>query len=175
MRILIAAAGLLVASPAMAEVVNSGEHGFEIRHSAIVPLPPQEAMEAFAGVERWWDDEHTYSGSASNLSMKLEPGGWFCERLPNGGGIEHLRVTYVDPGNRAVLTGSLGPLLYEATAGVLDVQFQPVGTGSRVTFDYKVAGFANGGAAKVAPLVDQVIGALVARYVVSTRPERAGS
>ena len=35
-----------------------------------------------------------------------------------------MRVTYVDPGKRIVLTGSLGPLLYEATAGVMDVQFE---------------------------------------------------
>ena len=54
--------------------------------------------------------------------MSLSPGGCFCERLPNGGGIEHMRVAFVDPGKRLVLTGSLGPLLYQATAGVMDVQ-----------------------------------------------------
>ena len=170
MRFFAAIAVLLAASPAAAEVVGSSEHGFEIRHSAIVPLPPEQAMNAFANVGDWWDAEHSYSGSATNLSMVLEPGGCFCERLPNGGGIEHLRVTYVDPGKRVVLTGSLGPLLYEATAGVMDVQFQPVGSGSRVTLDYRAAGFANGGASKLAPLVDKVVGGLVARYVISTRP-----
>ena len=173
MRIFAAAAALAIGTSAAAEVVASGEHGFEIRQSAIVPLPPQEAMTAFANVGAWWDGEHTYSGSASNMSMALQPGGCFCERLPNGGGIEHLRVTYVDPGKRVVLTGSLGPLLYEATAGVMDVEFQPVGNGSRVTLNYKVAGFANGGAARLAPLVDKVLGAQVARYVVATRPSAA--
>ena len=170
MRYLAAIALLLAGSPAAAEVVNSGEHGFELRHSAIVPLAPEAAMNAFANVGNWWDGRHSYSGSSTNLSMTLEPGGCFCERLPNGGGIEHLRVSYVDPGKRLVLTGSLGPLLYEATTGVMDVQFQPVGTGSRVTLNYRVAGFANGGASKLAPLVDGVIGGLVARYVISTRP-----
>ena len=33
-----------------------------------------------------------------------------------------MRVTYVDPGKRIVLTGALGPLLYEATTGVMDIQ-----------------------------------------------------
>lgn len=172
MRILFtaaAAAALAVPMPSAAEVVNSGEHGFELSHSAVVPVPPEAAMRAFANVAAWWDDDHSYSGSASNMSMMLQPGGCFCERLPNGGGIEHLRVTFVDPGKRIVLTGSLGPLLYEATTGVMDVQFTAVGNGSRVTVNYKAAGFANGGAGKMAPVVDRVLGSLVGRYVVSTR------
>lgn len=170
MRILVAAAALMVSTPAAAEVVSSSEHGFELRHSAIVPLPPAQALRAFSDVGRWWDGDHTYSGSASNLSMNLQPGGCFCERLPNGGGIENLRVTYVDPDKRLVLTGSLGPLLYEATAGVMDVQFTPVGTGSRVAFNYRVTGFARGGADKLAPAVDRVLDGMVGRYVASTRP-----
>ena len=164
MRRLVAAAALLSASPATAEVINSGEHGFELRYSTTVPLEPAAAMRVFGDVARWWDDAHTYSGSASNMGMTLEPGGCFCERLPNGGGIEHLRVTYADPGKRAVLTGSLGPLHYEATAGVMDVQFKPAAGGSHVVIRYKVAGFANGGAAKMAPLVDGVMASLIERY-----------
>ena len=62
-----------------------------------------------------------------------------------------MRVTYVDPGKRIVLTGALGPLLYEATAGVLDVQVKSTAGGSQLTLDYKAAGFANGGADKLAP------------------------
>lgn len=164
MRALLAAAALLVASPATAEVIKSGEHGFELAYSATVPLDPAAAMRAFGDVARWWDGEHTYSGSASNMSMKLEPGGCFCERLPRGGGIEHLRVSYADPGKRVVLAGSLGPLLYEATTGVMDVQFKPAAGGSQVTINYKVAGFANGGAAKMAPLVDGVMASFIERY-----------
>lgn len=167
-----ACVALVLSTPASAEVVSSGEHGFEVRHSAIVPLPPAAAMQAFADVARWWDSEHTYSGAASNLSMNLQPGGCFCETLPGGGGIEHLRVTYVDPGKRAVLTGSLGPLLYEATSGVMDVRFQPVGTGSRVTLEYKAAGFARGGAAALAPTVDRVLGGMIGRYVVAAGERR---
>jgi uncharacterized protein YndB with AHSA1/START domain len=170
MRTLFAAAALLIATPAAAEVVKSSEHGFELRHSHVISAPPEEATRGFANVARWWDDEHTYSGSPSNLSMELKPGGCFCERLPGGGGIEHMRVTYVDPGKRILLTGSLGPLLYEATSGVMDVQFKPAGAGSQVTVNYKVAGFANGGAAKMAPLVDGVLGSLIARFAAYTTP-----
>ena len=112
----------------------------------------------------WWNAEHTYSGKSANLSMAFSPGGCFCERLDGGGGIEHLRVSYVDPGKRVVLTGSLGPLLYEATAGVMDVQFERIAGGTRVTMDYRVAGFANGGADKMAPLVDGVLAEQFKRY-----------
>ena len=170
MKIAIAAVALLAPMPAAAEVVSSGEHGFELRYSHVFPGAPAEVMEAFANVDQWWPDDHTYSGDSANLSMKLQPGGCFCERLPKGGGIEHLRVTYVDPGKRAVLTGSLGPLLYEATAAVMDVQFKPAGKGTKLEATYRVAGFAKGGAAKLAPLVDQVMGGMFTRFSVYATP-----
>lgn len=162
-----AAFAIMFATPAAAEVVNSSGHGFELRHSVTVPLAPDVAMRSFGDVARWWDDAHSYSGSASNMSMTLKPGGCFCEQLPNGGGIEHMRVTYIDPGKRLVLTGGLGPLLYEATAAVMDVEVKPAGSGSVVTLNYRAAGFANSGASKLAPLVDGVIAGLVKRFGAS--------
>ncbi|CAN5168393.1 SRPBCC family protein [soil metagenome] len=173
MKTLVAAASLLLAAPAPAEVVKSGDHGFELRYSQLVPASPKEAMAAFANVGRWWDKEHTYSGSSSNLSLNLDPGGCFCERFQGGGGIEHLRVTYVDPGKRVVLTGSLGPLLYDGTSGVMDVQFKPAGSGTEMIMNYKVAGFANGSADKMAPLVDRVLGGMVSRFSAYATPPRA--
>jgi hypothetical protein len=106
----------------------------------------------------WWDPEHTYSGDSANLTLSLIPGGCLCERIPKTrGGVEHLHVAYVEPGKRVVLTGALGPLLYEATTGVMDVQVKTIAGGSQLTLDYKVAGFANGGADKLAPAVDEVL------------------
>lgn len=175
-RIAAATAALIaVANPASAEVVKSADHGFELRFAQVVPGPPNEAMEAFGKVDQWWDPAHTYSGNSSNLSLKLQAGGCFCETLPNGGGIEHLGVAYVEAGKRLVLTGSLGPLLYEATIGVMDVQFKAVGKGTRVEVNYRVAGFANGNGAKLAPLVDEVLGAAILRYsIYATPPVPAG-
>ena len=46
----------------------------------------------------------------------------------------------------------------------MDVQVERIAGGSRLTLDYKAAGFANGGADKLAPLVDQVLGDQVARF-----------
>ncbi len=148
---------LVAATPASAAVVGAGPNGFEVRHTVNLVVPPEIAMESFAELPSWWDPEHSYSGDSANLSIDLRPGGCFCERLPGGGGIEHMRVTYVDPGKRIVLTGSLGPLLYEATSGVMDVQVKRAAGGSQLTLDYKVAGFAAGGAEKLAVEVDQVL------------------
>ena len=54
-------------------------------------------------------------------SLALSPAAACARRSPDGGGIEHMRVVYVEPGKRLMLTGALGPLLYEATTGVMDV------------------------------------------------------
>ena len=165
----------LLASPASAEVVSAGPNGFHIRQSVQLVIPPDLAYGTFGRVGSWWDKDHTYSGKAENMSMVLSGGGCFCERLANGGGIEHMRVAFADPGKRLVLTGSLGPLLYDATAGSMDVQFEKIAGGTRVTMDYRVAGFANGGGEKMAPLVDGVLGAQFKRYrefARTQRPER---
>ena len=158
MRTLCLGSLLLVAAPAAAEVVSAGPNGFEVRHSVNLVIPQQKAFAAFGQIQDWWSKDHTYSGDASRMSLQLRPGGCFCERLDGDGGIEHMRVTYVQPGERAVLTGSLGPLLYEATTGVMDVKVERIAGGSRITMNYRAAGFAKGGAAEMAPIVDKVLG-----------------
>ena len=160
------------ASAAPAEVVSAGPNGFEIGHSVQMVAPPAVVYAAFGKIDGWWAKGHTYSDNSANLRLSLTPGGCFCERLPNGGGIEHMRVTYVDPGKRVVMIGSLGPLLYEATAGVMDVQFERIAGGTRVTMNYRAAGFAKGGGERLAPLVDQVLAEQVKRYraFAVTRP-----
>ena len=164
----------MLAAPASAEVVSAGANGFHVRQSAQMVVPPPAAFTAFGRIGSWWSGEHTYSGKAANMTMELSPGGCLCERLEGGGGIEHMRLSYVDPGKRVVFTGSLGPLLYEATAGVMDVQFERIAGGTKVTMDYRVAGFANGGAEKMAPLVDSVLAEQFKRYREFARKPQSG-
>ena len=154
----------LVATPASAAVLNSGDNGFEVQHSVNLVVTQSDAYAAFGQIGKWWNSEHTYSGDAQRMSLQLRAGGCFCEPLENGGGIEHMRVTYLQPGERVVLTGSLGPLLYEATTAVMDVKFERIAGGTRVTMNYRAAGFAKGGAAAMAPLVDQVLGDQMKRF-----------
>ena len=164
MKWLLALAALTAPGAAKAEVVSSNANGFEIQHAVQAVIPQSAAFDAFGDVSQWWSKDHSYSGDAANLSLSLSPGGCFCERLPGGGGVEHMRVAYVVPGERVVLTGSLGPLLYLATSGVMDVKVERIAGGSRLVMNYRVAGFANGGADKLAPLVDQMLGEQMARY-----------
>ena len=158
MKLMLALVFGLAATPAAAEVVASGSNGFHLRHQVPLAAADADAWSAFARVGEWWGKDHTYSGDAANLSLSLTPGGCWCERLPGGGGVEHMRVAYVEPGKRALLTGSLGPLLFEATSGSMDVRIEPSGAASVLTLDYKVAGFATGGGERYAPIVDKVLG-----------------
>ncbi|MGH6707197.1 MAG: ATPase [Sphingomicrobium sp.] len=175
MKLLAIALALFAAAPAAAEVVSAGPNGFEVRHSINLVIPQPKAFLAFGQIQDWWSKDHTYSGDASRMSLQLRPGGCFCERLDEDGGIEHMRVTYVQPGERAVLTGSLGPLLYEATTGVMDVKVERIAGGSRITMNYRAAGFAKGGAAEMAPIVDKVLGDQMKRlrvYAAGGAPKR---
>jgi len=164
MKWILALAMVAVPAAARAEVVSAGAHGFEVRHTVQLVIPQPAAYDAFTQIPRWWSADHTYSGDAANLSLSPTAGGCFCEKLPGGGGVEHLRVVHAAPGERLVLTGALGPLIHEAVAGVMDVKFERIAGGSRLVLDYRAAGFANGGAEKLAPLVDQMLGDQLARY-----------
>ena len=167
MRSLLVIAGLVAAAaPAHAEVVSSAPNDSHVRHSVTVPIGADGAYGAFAKVGGWWSPQHSYSGDASRMSIELKPGGCFCETLA-GGGIEHLRVVYVDRPKRLVLTGALGPLLFEAVTGVMDLKFEAAGTGTKVTMEYKTAGFASGGADKIAAPVDKMLGEQLNRYAAS--------
>lgn len=167
MRVLGIIVAITMAAPASAEVVNASSNGFEIRHVVDVPGTPVQAIERFGQVDKWWNPSHSYSGRAENLSLKLQAGGCFCETLADGGGIEHMRVAYYQPGKRLTLTGALGPLLFQATTGVMDVQFAPSGAATKVTMTYRAAGFASGGADKLAAPVDQVLGEQMKRYAAA--------
>ena len=163
----IAASSMTAAASAPAEVVHSSAQGFEIRHVLEVAGTPTQAMARFGNIAGWWDPAHSYSGKAQNLRLTLKAGECFCEALPDGGGVEHMRVAYVAPGKRLTLTGGLGPLLHEATTGVMDVQFAAAGAGTKVTITYRVAGFAKGGADRIAPLVDRVLSGQFKRYAAA--------
>ena len=125
---------------------------------------PDVAFASFANVSGWWDGEHSYSGDAKNLSLDVRPGGCFCEAIPTGGGVEHMRVSVVQPNERIVMSGALGPVLYEAATGVMDIKFERIAGGAKVTMNYRAAGFAKGDADKMAPIVDQVLAEQLKRY-----------
>ena len=170
MRNLVIAMGLmLTATPAHAKVVSADSHGFEIVQEKLLTGSPAEAWARIGRIQSWWSKDHSYSGNSANLRLSLVPGGCFCESFPGGGGIEHLRVTYAVPGKRAVLSGGLGPLLYEAVTGSMDIELKAEARVTRVTLRYRVSGFARGNGTAMALAVDQVIGEQMARLVKTGR------
>lgn len=69
-----------------------------------------------------------------------------------------------------VLTGGLGPLLYEAVSGVMDIRIAPQSDGgSALVVTYRAAGFAGGNAEQLAPAVDKVLAEQVARLARAAR------
>ncbi len=145
------------ASAAQAEVKSASAAGFEIENKRIVKVAPAAAYAALGRVSAWWNPVHSYSGKAQNLTLGLRAGDCFCERLDDGGTVEHLRVVYAQPGRLLRLQGGLGPLQQEAATGTLTYTLKPVPGGTEIMQSYIVGGFVRGGADKFAGPVDRVM------------------
>jgi hypothetical protein len=164
----VAAAALLVsAASAHAEVVAQSDGGFVIRRAADVPAGAAESWIGLLQPAEWWSGEHTFSGDAQNLSLDPRTGGCFCEVLPPArdaeshrprGAVEHMRVIYVENDRALRMSGALGPLQSEAVQGTLTIQLKPVGTGTRIMWEYVVGGYMRQPVAQIAPAVDRVLG-----------------
>jgi len=164
-RILPAACCLLLwPSVARADVVDSSASGFTVKIVVQVAAPPANVYRALIDrVGAWWDSSHTFSGSAANLSIDAAPGGCFCERLPNGGGVRHMTVVYVDPGKLLRLSGGLGPMQDMAVAGAMTWKLTDASGKTTVEVTYKVGGYAPGGVDSIAKAVDGVLAAQIQR------------
>jgi hypothetical protein len=163
-RLLIAGLLLALAGPAAAGVTKLNEHGFTVHHSVNTSAAPFVVYRTVTShIDQWWSGDHSYSGDAANLYMEVEQGGCFCERLPNGGRVEHLRLIYFSPGAELRFEGALGPLQTMAAQGRMMWKIEAVENGSKVSFTYKVFGHPEGGLADLAPAVDGVIGEQLSR------------
>lgn len=156
-------AGALLSAPAAAEVVAASDAGLEVRETVAIAAPPTRVWATLITPARWWDKAHTWGGDAAALSLDPRPGGCFCERLTDGGGVEHLRVIYAAPGKLLRMTGGLGPFQGDAVTGVMTIELKPAVDGTRVVLTYRLAGQRQGGFADVAAGVDGVLAGQVAR------------
>jgi uncharacterized protein YndB with AHSA1/START domain len=148
---------LLLASGAQADVQQAREGSFSTQSIILVNVRPSVAYGALIKPSSWWDPAHTWSGSAKNLSLDARAGGCFCEKLKDGGSVQHARVLFAQPGQLLRLEGALGPLQEMAVTGVLTFTVSPDGPGTRITMTYRVSGAMSMESAKLAPLVDQVM------------------
>ena len=157
MRRSLMAASSLLSLTANAEVVEATANGMQIRHVVAIAAPVTTVYGKFLRVAAWWEKEHTFSGDAANLSLSAAPGGCFCEKLPQGGGVVHLTVVNVAPNQRITLTGALGPLQRSGVTGAMTFSFVPKPTGSELVMVYNVGGYYPDGLQSVAGAVDDVL------------------
>ncbi|HUL71690.1 MAG TPA: SRPBCC family protein [Vicinamibacterales bacterium] len=155
----VGAALVLVAgvAPLRADVVDAGATGFTVKIVRHVAATPARAYETAVAVGTWWGSDHTYSGSAANMTIDARPGGCWCEKLGNGGGVSHMTVAFADPGRLLRFRGGLGPLQSMAATGALTWEFKAAGDGTDVTWTYAVTGYLPGGFESLAPAVDGVL------------------
>lgn len=151
---------LAVTAPVSAELSNVSETGFTSTHSIQSDAAPFVVYRTLTShINQWWSPDHSLSGNAANLYLKVEPGGCFCEKLPAGGNVEHLRLIQYDPGKLLRFDGALGPLQAMPVNGRMTWSIEPLAdSGSKVTFTYHVFGHTEGGLQVVAAAVDGVIG-----------------
>lgn len=166
---------MLLGAPAQS-VPQVTPNGFLVKFEVSVNAPAAKVYDALVGqVGSWWDSEHTYSGDAKNLSIDARPGGCFCEKLPNGGGIEHARVIYVAPREVLRLSGALGPLQASGVAGTLTWKLTSGMDNTRIQLSYSAGGFIDGGFEKIAPAVESVVRGQLDRlklFVETGKPTR---
>ena len=150
--------------------------GFLVKLDANINAPAAKVYGAFIGqIGSWWNPEHTYSHDAKNLSIDPRPGGCFCEKLPNGGGVEHLRVVYIVPHETVRFSGGLGPLQASGLAGSLTCKIISSTDNTRVQLSYSVGGFIDGGFEKIAPAVESMLSDQLNRlksFVETGKPTR---
>jgi hypothetical protein len=175
MRIAIAAAlaACTLSGAARAAVSDQWDTGFTTRNVVTVTATKARAYAALGEIGRWWSNDHTYSHSASNMTLVLKPGGCFCEALP-GGGIQHGTVIVAWPEQGLLrLSAALGPAQELGVSGVLTFQIKDIGGGKvEVTQTYTIGGGRPGFAKGAAAAVDGVVGEQLRRYASYVEEKR---
>jgi hypothetical protein len=164
----ILAALACLAAPARATIVSQHASGFTSSHEVLAPISTEAAYKLFGKVGVWWSSRHTYSGVAANLSLAIKPGGCWCEKLEDGGFVEHMRLVYAAPSVGLRFVGGLGPLQQLAANGAMNVQFIAGRDGkTRIKLDYVVSGLAPETTGAIAKAVDGVLAEQVANYAAA--------
>ena len=156
---------------ASAEVTRATDNSFVSRHEVVVKASPKEVWLALISPATWWTSEHTWSGSAKNLTLVPQAGGCFCETIPEvdepgrftlEGSVEHMRVVQAYPESALRMVGNLGPLQSEPVTGVLTIAISKVDKGTRIVWEYNVGGPMRYEVPVISKAVDGVMGVQLA-------------
>jgi len=159
------------ASAADGAVVSSDSGGFVVREKVAFGGNVGSAWNRLVDVGSWWDPRHTYSGRSSNLSLTLQPGGCWCEKLDHGGFVRHLEVVLVMPGKTLRLTGGLGPLQGMGATGALTFTLRSTSNArTTVVAEYSVIGYSHEGLTSLAAAVDEVLAEQMRRFGGEGKP-----
>jgi len=154
----------LIATEANGEVLDAAPGGFTISYQTEISAARIDVYNAAVNnVGDWWSDDHTYTGNAGNMYIEAKTQGCFCEKLGVDGGVVHLVVTFVNPGEMLRLTGGLGPLGLMGVNGNMTWEFEDAEDGTKVKFTYVVGGYSPEGLDTIAGPVDFVIGEALQR------------
>lgn len=145
----------LIAQPVQAKIVNSAPDHFTLKHEAVSTLPPKAMWKRLIKPQTWWHPDHTYSGSAKNLSLKAKAGGFWKEVWPEGSVI-HGEVLYIKKGEQLRLSAPFGPLQEMAVTDIWTITISPHENGSKIVFDEVANGTAASGLDELAKAVDFV-------------------
>ncbi|MBZ5610270.1 MAG: ATPase [Acidobacteriia bacterium] len=157
---LLVAASLLALAPAAAtpEVVDSSSGGFTVKTTLNIHAAPAEVYHRLIrNIGDWWNPRHSFSGDSHNLSIEEKVMGCFCEKLPNQGGVRHMEVVFLAPGQRLVMSGALGPLQPLAATATMTIALSAVEGGTKLEVTYAVAGYLPAGMNSFAGPVDSVV------------------
>ncbi len=149
---------VLMAVSARGEVLDAAANGFTVNYSTVISAGRGVVYGAAVdNISQWWSSDHTLSGDADNLYITAQPHGCFCEKLGPHAGLIHLTVTFVNPGVMLRFTGGLGPLGLMGVSGNMTWEFEDDEQGTRVTLNYAVGGYLDGGLDAIAVTVDGVL------------------
>ncbi len=141
--------------PVRAEVKDQAANGFTVENSQWVPVSADLAWRGLVDVSRWWPADHTWCGSAANLSIQPAAGGCFCE-IDGARQARHMQVLFVEEGKLLRMAGGLGPLQGMGWDGVLEFRLVAEGEGTRITLWYRAGGYAPDDVTALAAAVDRV-------------------
>lgn len=149
-------ASTLLAPGAPAEVRLATPGALVVEHRFQVNATPEAAWAVLVHPERYWPSDHTWSGSAANLSLVPEAGGCYCERWA-GGSAQHGVVAMAIPGKRLRIRGALGPFQAMPVTGVLTVSLAATSGGTEATVTYSIGGDESLKLGDMAAAVDPVV------------------
>lgn len=170
---------MLSSLPGDAEVADQAAGGFTLKISTVIHAGPEDVYNRLVhNVGDWWDPQHTYSNDSHNLSIDDRAMGCFCEKIPGGGGVQHMQVIMVMPNKMLVMSGALGPLQKFAATGTMTLVLLPMHRETRVQLNYAVGGYLPDGLNTWAAPVDKVLTEQLTRlknYLESGNPVATGA